>query len=465
MQLRDYQNNLIALLRTSIVSGNRRAVLCAPTGSGKTRIFTHLTNSHIAKGGKVLILTHRSELLKQAASGFAIRPELIRPNENYTLLAPLHIGMVETVTRRINDLKEFIQSRTLIIIDECHLSNFDKLFPYFPKSAIVLGFTATPYRKGKNITALSELYQDLIQQIDTPELINLGYLSPARSFGIYIDLTGAKSNGEDYDTKEIFEKNRIFEGVVDQWQKHTENTKTILFASNVDSSKRVCEEFKQKGYDAKHIDGSMGKIEREAVLSWFANTKSGIICNCGVLSTGYDQPDIKTVILYRATTSLPLFLQMVGRGSRIAEGKTHFNILDFGMNVSRLGMWEDARTWSLEKAPMRSKKKDAAAIKFCQCGALIPASSRVCPICGKTFQKTEKEMIAELQELSKAEVAEMARTMDLAGKAKLCKAKVLNPRALLHRMTDRREALEFVKLLGYSGSWVHVNKRFFKVLQ
>jgi len=463
--LRPYQTNLISALRSSIISGKRRLIVSAPTGSGKTRIFTHLTNAHIDRGGKVLILTHRTELLSQAAKGFSIQPDLIRPGDKYTETAPLHIGMVETVFRRQSKLRSLLSKKTLIIIDEAHLSNFDKLFSLFPESAIVLGFTATPFRKGKNVLGLDDLYEDLIQGIDTPEIIDLGYLSRAKTFGMYIDLSGIGSTGTDYDTKEIFEKNRIFQGVVTQWEKHAKNTKTILFASNVKSSKDVCAEFQQRGYNAKHIDGTTPENERQAILEWFNQTPTAIICNCGILTAGFDQPDIETVILYRATTSLPLFLQMCGRGSRITEGKTHFNILDFGMNVARLGMWESPRIWTLKKESTRTKKKDAAAIKFCECGALIPASSRVCPICGRTFKKTEKEIIAELRELSPAEVREMARGLDLGQKAKLCKSKVLNFRHEMHKIEDKREALEFVKLMGYKTGWIAMNRKYFKVLQ
>src|SRR5690625_5481532 len=104
----------------------------------------------------------------------------------------------------------------------------------------------------------------------------------------------------------------------------------------------------------------MGKKERKEVLDWFDCTDDAALCNCSVLTTGFDQPDIETIILYRATTSLPLFLQMCGRGSRIHPGKKHFNILDFGENINRLGFWEEPRTWSLEKEDRKSTRLNSS---------------------------------------------------------------------------------------------------------
>jgi len=160
-----------------------------------------------------------------------------------------------------------------------------------------------------------------------------------------------KLRGNDYDLSGVYEENRTYEGVVKNWKRHTPGTKTLLFAANVDASKRVAREFCANGIEAKHIDGNTSAAEREAALEWFASTDDAVLCNCGILTAGFDQPDIKTIILYRATTSLPLFLQMCGRGSRTAPGKTHFTILDFGNNIRRLGHWERPRTSTRGECP------------------------------------------------------------------------------------------------------------------
>ena len=120
----------------------------------------------------------------------------------------------------------------MIIIDEAHLNSFNKLLPYISDNTLVIGATATPYRKGKNIPSLDDFYQDLVQDIDVPELLELGYLSKPMTYGIEIDLSKAKKIGDDYDTSRYYEENKTYIGVVENWERICKNTKTILFANN-----------------------------------------------------------------------------------------------------------------------------------------------------------------------------------------------------------------------------------------
>ena len=473
MDLREYQLELIESLRGKLKEGKKRLVMSAPTGAGKTVMFTFMVSQHLKKGGRVLVFTHRRELLKQAGGTFGkfqLEPELITANGKPDLSKPLHVAMVETFNRRIEQYREFINTKTLIIIDECHLASFDKIFEYLPENAIVIGATATSYRKGKEIKGLNEMYQDICQVVDTPELIKMGYLSPAKTFGVQIDLSKAKKKGDDYDTKSLYEETKLYQGVVENYTRLCPNSKTILFASNVESSKQVCNEFNINGIDALHIDGQTSDKEREATLKWFDKTPNAVICNCGILNAGFDQPDVKTIILYRATTSLPLFLQMCGRGSRIFENKTHFNILDFGNNIRRLGFWEDARIWGLQKDVKKESKKDAMKTKDCpKCTAILHPTVKICTYCGHEFIKTKKEeeeeQIAKLTELTKGQAFSMAKMGGLKEKILLVKAKKIKATYLLHQMTDIEEARELIKLLGYKTGWEFYNKDRFKVFQ
>ena len=472
IELRKYQKNIINSLRDSLRNGNKRLVLCAPTGSGKTIMFTYIAKRHIEKGGRVLVFTHRKELLNQAGGAFekfGMEPELITAGSSPDLSKSLHVSMIETFDRRKEDYSIFISSRTLIIIDEAHLNSFTKIFDSFPSGIIVIGATATPYRKGKSIPELADFYQDLIQEVDTIELIDMGFLSNAKTYGVQIDLSKAKKKGEDYDVSEYYEENKMWHGVVKNWKRLTPNTKTLLFSSNVESSKKVCEEFVLQGFDARHIDGKTPKKEREAVLKWFDKTLDAIICNCGILNAGFDQPDIETVILYRATTSLPLFLQMCGRGSRITETKKTFSILDFGNNVNRLGFWENPRTWTLYNDKKKTNKEEEQPIKICpNCTAIIPKNIKECPHCEYEFIKTEDEEIDEkIAELvfmeAKVRVTDVLKE-DNKVLSKMAKAKLINSFAVLHKKTDIKDAREFCKLMGYKMpgfEWANQNR--FKV--
>lgn len=432
--------------------------MCAPTGSGKTIMFSYMVAEHIRKGGRVLILTHRIELLKQAGGAFTrfnLSPETIEAGKVPDLTQSLHVAMIETLSRRAARYEFFIRSRTMIIIDEAHLNNFTKIFPYISDNTFVIGATATPYRKGKSVPALSEFYQDIIQEIDVPELLDNNFLTPARSYGVKIGLEDAKLRGTDYDTSGIYKTRKMWTGVLDNWERVARNTKTLLFASNVESSEDVCQEFLDRGYNARHIDGSMGKLERNEILRWFDDTPDAILSNCAVLTTGFDQPDIQTIILYRATTSLPLFLQMCGRGSRLFPGKTHFNILDFGENINRLGFWEEPRTWSLEKDEKRISKEQVAPTKDCpECMAMLHASVRACQYCGHEFpiSEVERERV-ELRELSYKEVTAAMANMDMYQVEELRVARGYKVAWVAHQLGDAGRIREYGQFRGYKNGW------------
>lgn len=473
IQLRPYQDDIINSLRQSLILKNKKIVLCAPTGSGKTIMFTYMIKNHLKKGGRALVFTHRKELLKQAGSSFenfGLKPEFITAGSEPDLNEPLHVSMIETFDRRKEDYSLFLASKTLIVIDEAHLNIFTKVFDYIHKNTIVIGATATPYRKGKKIPSLSDFYTDIVQEIDTPELLELGYLSKAKTYGIKIDLSKSRKKGEDYDVSQYYEDNKTYKGVVSNWERLTPNTKTLLFASNVDSSKQVCNEFNSNGYIAKHIDGNTPKIERESILNWFDKTPNAIVCNCGILNAGFDQPDIETVILYRATTSLPLFLQMCGRGSRITDTKNEFNILDFGNNIRRLNFWEEPRIWTLEKDVKKQSKEDAMPLKECpNCCALLPPKTMECEYCGHEFVNTEKEKeeseIAYLEILTKKERLNYASKKDNKTLAMMCKSKLISPFWVLHNKKKYNDAIEFCRLMGYKKGFEHYNKDRFEVFR
>ena len=470
--LRDYQVDILASLKDSFLQGNRRVVMCAPTGAGKTIMFCKMVSDHVARGGKALILTDRIELLKQASGSFAkfgLDPEEIKAGHVPDLTADLHVAMVETLSRRADKYETFIKGRTLVIIDESHRTAFNKLFPYFGDKAFVIGAKATPHRQG-NQASMDEFYTDIVQPVDTVDLVERGFLSSARSFGVPTDLTGIKKKGGDFDTKEVgnrFTQNKIYDGVLENYNRITPNSKALIFASSIESSEELVRNLVLGGKEARHLDSFMSKTEREETLAWFNKTKTGMLSNVGILTTGFDQPDITTVILYRATTSLPLMLQMVGRGSRTTETKTSFTILDFGSNLSRLGLWEEERVWGLEKQK-KGSKEDAGSVKSClKCAALVPISTPKCEYCGYVFVKSKKEIeqaeVAVLEALPKSKRMQMATEGSIDQKVKMCKMKLVHPYWVIHQMTDKNEAIEFCKKMGYKQGFIHFNKQKFQV--
>jgi superfamily II DNA or RNA helicase len=142
-------------------------------------------------------------------------------------------------------------------------------------------------------------------------------------------------------------------------------TKTIIFNCNIDHSKKVNEAFGAFGYPSRHLDGEVDEHARRATLLWFKNTPGAILNNIGVLTTGFDEPSLQTVIVNKSTMSLPLWLQMTGRGARPFPEKQFFTIIDMGGNALTHGDWSDSRDWSYEFQNPDKPKNGEAPTKVC----------------------------------------------------------------------------------------------------
>jgi superfamily II DNA or RNA helicase len=408
VNLYEYQEKYISKIR-GLFSEKKKIILCATTGAGKTVMFSYMTLNAFDRDKKILILTDRKELFTQTAKTlqrFNLEPSLINP-KNKIIKGNLHVGMMQTLKRRLHLLEEFIKDLDLIIIDEAHKTIFDEVFKYVSSKTFVIGATATPHREGKQ-DSLELYYEDIVHIIDTPELISLEKLSKCTTYGVPVNLKGIKTKNGDYDEKSMadkFSEIKLFHGVIENYKKICNDQKTLVFASSLESSQELVNEMLLQGLNARHVDCYMN--DRNEVIEWFKHTPNAILSNYGILTTGFDEPTIECVILYRATKSLPLFLQMVGRGSRITETKRNFTLLDFGNNVKTHGFWEQERIWDLKK---KEKKEGEAPIKECpECNYLLYARIMECPSCGHLFEKSEKEleeiMFIELQKLSPSEMS------------------------------------------------------------
>jgi superfamily II DNA or RNA helicase len=475
IQLRPYQQLLIDQIRVAIRNGKKRHILCAPTGAGKTVIFTYMVSNALLRGLRCMIFTDRIELLKQSDGSLArfdINPVLIEPkNRNIDLTAQCFIAMAQTFMRRKDKLEyiHIMQSVDLVIIDEAHKQTFNGLLDLIPETAIVIGATATPMRRG-NQECLSKYWEVLHQPVQVQNLIDLGFLAQPLTYGLKMDLKGIGMRGGDYDPTamaERYSERKTYRGVIMNYQRYCEGRKAIIFASNIASSLEICHELQKAGYPARHVDGEMNQKDRQEVLAWFKASPNGMLCNCDLMTTGYDEPSIEVVILYRATASLPLFMQMVGRGSRVTETKKKFWILDFGNNVYHHRLWEENRDWSLKKK--RTRKGGVQPMKDCpSCEALLPSVAQVCPACGHQFEKKEKkdEPVVHLQLLTPTQVRELIDKPGLIKqKVQLVKMKQVRVRDVLHQMSNREEAIEFIRQLGYKRGWLFHNARHYKCFQ
>jgi len=464
IQLRKYQDKSINALRTNILSGIKKMILCAPTGAGKTIMFTYMVARSLEKGKRCLIVTDRTELLSQAGGSlekFGIKPIEIKPNKKLkSLNGVIYVGMAQTLKRRIKDEMyiSFLSDLDLIIFDECHKQEFNDLMKYIAEKTIVVGATATPHREG-NQESLDLFYKDIVEVTSISELINLGYLAIPHTFGVKVDLSKVRTKGGEYDQDQVakvYDEVKMYHGVYENYIRLTPNKKGIIFASNVASSIQLVQNFKSKGLPIEHIDGNTPAYERKRILDWFRNTPNALISNVGILNAGFDEPNIEVVILYRATKSISLFLQMCGRGSRVTEIKKDFTILDFGNNIHRHGFWEQERNWTLKK---KKKKEGLPPIKDCpECGALIPARLMECPECKHIFQKTEREeeeeLIIELSKLTYQQIKDEIKTADFKRLEQIAQAKGYKKNWIYFHLKTEQDLINYAKYKGYHNNWV-----------
>lgn len=473
MELRPYQIDALPLLRASI-RDHKRTIYVLPTGGGKTVIFSELIRVAVNKSSRVLAITDRIELFKQtfdsiASAEIMMCPQVVHAKSKmFDKRAPCTVAMVETLARRIKAGKLEGYQPDLIIIDECHKGNFTKIMESFPDTKTI-GFTATPI--GKH---LYTHYTDLVQHIDIPELIELGFLLPCKAFQMQDDFDDVKIVRGEYDEGQLFDhfnKTKLYSGVVKEYQKQCPDKKTLVFNVNIEHAHNMNDEFNKAGIRSEVITSKTPMVNRQRILKDFSAGHFKVLNNCSILTTGYDEPSIEVIIVNRATLSLALWLQMNGRGSRpykfidqvgnVALQLENFICLDFGMNHNRHGLWSEARTWALEP-PKKRKKKDVAPVKACpECDAMLPAPARTCEFCGYIFPiKTDEERNGVLVEIkSGLPAGVVGKKISELNTEELIKVqtikKISSPLTWrIIRSKGEDAVLEYARLKGYRNGWV-----------
>ena len=234
--------------------------------------------------------------------------------------------MVETLNNRLNDDKLDISDIGLVIVDEAHYNSFTKIFKFFDNS-IILGVTATPLSSNVKLPMYKN-YDELYVGESIRYLIDNEYLSKADFYSFNVGLTSLEvgANG-DYTVKsseDLYTNTNMLSKLVDAYEETSKGKKTLIFNNGINTSIHVFHAFKQAGYPIAHLDNTNTKKERDFILTWFKKTPNAIITSVSILTTGFDEPTIESIILNRATKSLTLYYQMIGRGSRILNNKNTF---------------------------------------------------------------------------------------------------------------------------------------------
>ncbi len=325
-----------------------------PTGGGKTVVFSEITRKYIQETGKkVIVLTHRIELSRQTSKmlhGFGVANKIINSEvkelndqDEYTCF----VAMVETLNNRLQEEKVSINNIGLVIIDEAHYNSFRKLFKYFEDSTI-LGVTATPLSSNIKLP-MKDNYKHLIIGESIKSLIEKRFLAKANLYNYDVSLKTLKLGIHgDYTVKssdEFYGNHSMLGKLLTAYEEIAKGTKTLIFNNGISTSLYVYETFKKAGYPIRHLDNKNTASERRDILDWFANTPDAILTSVSILTTGFDEPSVQSIILNRATRSLTLYFQMIGRGSRVLENKDEFSVIDMGNNIARFGPWEAPLDW------------------------------------------------------------------------------------------------------------------------
>ena len=361
-ELYDYQQGAISEIfdKFETAPEDHHLLYQLPTGGGKTVIFSEMVRQYLKKHNKkVLVMTHRVELCRQTSemlTGFGVTNKVVDSKADLDDQAEYscYVAMVETLNNRLSDDKLDISDVGLVIIDEAHYNSFTKLFKFFEKS-FILGVTATPLSSNKELPMKGN-YDELIVGETIESLIENEFLARAEVFQYDMGLTSLEigSNG-DYTVKsseDLYSSPAMLEKLLKAYEKHSMGKKALIFNNGISTSINVYHAFNAAGLPIMHLDNTATKKQRAQILKWFKETPNAILTSVSILTTGFDEPTIDTIILNRATKSLTLYYQMIGRGSRILKNKSKFTVIDLGNNMYRFGPWGADLDWqTIFKSP------------------------------------------------------------------------------------------------------------------
>ena len=339
IQLRPYQQEALDAINTFSDKGINRQLVVLPTGAGKTVIFSHLPQTK-NDSLPMLVLAHRAELLYQAKEKIGwSNPELdiqIEQADNVAGHCDVVVASVPTLGRAESERilkypKDYFKS---IVIDEAHHAaapTYRRILDYFNPS-LLLGVTATPQRSDN--TRLTDVFDEIVYYKTIQDLIEDGYLCSLVGYRIKTetDISGVATNEGDYvasqleDAIDTPERNAH---IVAAYHSLVPESKAIVFCAGVKHANNLASSFSATQVSTEVILGDTSAQDREHILARFKSGQTRVLVNVGVLTEGFDEPSIQSIILARPTRSTLLYTQIVGRGTRLYEGKPHCTILDF----------------------------------------------------------------------------------------------------------------------------------------
>lgn len=473
--LRPYQARDLQRLRAALARFNA-ALYIAPTGAGKTRTFCEIADSANRRQKRLWIVVHRQELLSQTSRDLdllGIHHGVIAPGFTPDPTAFVQIAMVQTLAIRIAQGR--VGDVDMIVFDEAHhavAGSWRKIRNARPK-AKYLGVTATPERLDGE--GLGDVFEEMIVGPSTAELMDDGYLCRAEIYcpPIGFDLAAVAARGGDYVASDLaskIDKPTITGDAVEHYTRICPRAPAIVFCASVKHAEHVAEQFRAAGYAAESIDGDMHDSLRRQRIADLGAGRLHVLTSCDIISEGTDIPVVACAILLRATQSLALFLQQVGRALRpvfapgfdtstregrlaaiAASMKPAAIVLDHVGNTAQHGYPDDPRAWSLD-APKRSKreKRDGGGeFKMKQCPKCYrshrPAPICPNPKCGHVYRpeiRAPEQVVGQLEKLTEDDKAKVRAAREEARK-EVGRARTLDALIALGRQR------------GYRPEWAH----------
>lgn len=384
--LRPHQVQAIEMLKRSLSHGRKRPLIQAPTGFGKTLLAAAIVEGALRKGKRLIFTVPALSLVDQTVAAFwaeGIRDVgvLQGAHEMTNPSRPVQVASVQTLARRP------IPPADIVVVDEAH-----RWFDFYGKwmadeawaGVPFVGLSATPWTKG-----LGRWYDDLIVAATTEQLIEAGYLSRFEVFApSHPDLTGVRTVAGDYhegDLSAAMDKPALTADVVETWRRLGEDRPTLVFAVDRAHARHLQERFAEAGIPTGYVDAFTELDEREAIRKKFHSGEMRVVVNVGCLTTGVDW-DVRCIVLARPTKSEMLFVQIIGRGLRTADGKANCRIIDHSDTHLRLGFVTDVHREKLDdgqpKAKTASERKQPLPKECPSCSYLKPAKVHACPACG-----------------------------------------------------------------------------------
>lgn len=400
MELRDYQSQAIDAVFNYWCSEPGNPILVAPTGAGKAVMLAEIAR-RLVEGSPhrhILVLAHRKELVSQNAEKF-IR---LAPGMDVGVYsAGLGIKKIRRVTfagiQSVWKKAKDFGYQSLVMIDECHLLSKKStgMYQTFLKDLRstnprlkVFGCSATPFRLDSgSLIGDDQIFSDIAHEIDLRELIDGGWLAPlkSKSSKVAVNLDGVKVRGGDFVGSElewVMNEAQLVDKACKEIVTRSDGRRSwLIFCSGVDHTRAVRDKLRELGQAAEMVLGDTWEMERDRLIAEFKE-RGGCLCNCDVLTTGFDAPAVDLIALLRPTKSAGLFIQMCGRGMRTAIGKSDCLVLDFGGNIERFGPIDTIKI--KHKKNQKSEIKKAVIKKCPECDEWCPAAARECK-CGYEF--------------------------------------------------------------------------------